>query len=945
MSIEKTYTRTWVNIPTIKASAKNKMIKQKLVIKTHAKLQGLTDPKHDECPLILQTFDFPLFLSISTRDGLASPSISQLAAHLVDYFPHLISNATLSSSTASFINVLSNPSPLYQPTPGIYRLQSLHLEISLPNNSSPLPSAQKIANCLRDLLHNHFPIIFKDADLAADLNTLNPSVFLSNPDRLEGNLLSMFKSNLTDFIKGLRASKRDEDAYITQSIAQIHKEISSKNMSTKATALSKLSYDLASPDHLKVSLALDGLSDLSTPELVIDLLDSVIPLSQHKLPYIRKKATIVLHKMLIKYPQSSTSIIPILKKNLSDPDQIQYLGLVTSTRLQEKYPLLTINYFEPVLKILDDQDISIRFRALDFIKGSINRDNITLIVEKLLNQLENSATVELSSSSSNLDAPSDYESSLYVSDQIQEKQPAKAGISDEQVYRKTLIETILSICTLQNYYYIPNFEWYIDCLIKLVHCAKTPNVDLLLSESIVDVVSRVKNLRNYGVRVILDLISSHSANYLSQKNILYSGTRMIHVFSSAVYIVGEYGLDSVSSHQLISTLASCMELIPTLTDGDALGSLYMSFTKILISVFRKFVNRVDGFNLDSSNTELFDQIKSFISQIESRISQWKSTNDHFYIREIGIFLWTFDVLKSKFVTFENSCTTDIKTPDSQNNLNSESNAIDKFIEKETESVSYRSVWETNDEKTLDQKELSIKDMAEIIETESSKKMTLADTVNTLETMFSAFELVPISKEAQRKVPVPEAVAEATVAGYIPNPLAELEYQFRDDSDKLLTSTLKIHPKGKNLNKADSIYYISNEPQTLNDLENIGIERLDLSDIDDVPIVSLDLDNTDPVVLSSDDIKGLKGSTSLSSVGKKGHVVPVDILNDEQLPEVSNNNGLLLNMFSKDFEAVHFNENSYFSLKSMDKNYSSTIYKNNDISSVSTLYFKGKLLYL
>ncbi|KAJ1933200.1 AP-3 complex subunit delta, partial [Kickxella alabastrina] len=154
----------------------------------------------------------------------------------------------------------------------------------------------------------------------------------------------MFEKSLTDLIQGLRANKRNEGEYIQTSLAEIQNEVQLSDMHYKSAAIDKLNYlhmlgydmnwanfnvvevmassrfsekrtgylaaaqsfhqetdvlmlttnlirkDLASSNVMEVSIALDGLAQIVTPELAMDLFDDVMAIVNHSRPYIRKKA-------------------------------------------------------------------------------------------------------------------------------------------------------------------------------------------------------------------------------------------------------------------------------------------------------------------------------------------------------------------------------------------------------------------------------------------------------------------------------------------------------------------------------------------------------------------------------------------------------------------------------------------------------------------------------
>ncbi|KAJ1676994.1 AP-3 complex subunit delta-1, partial [Spiromyces aspiralis] len=52
----------------------------------------------------------------------------------------------------------------------------------------------------------------------------------------------MFEKSLPDLIRGIRANKRNESAYIAKCLEEIHVELNSSDDGTKTNAISKLCY-------------------------------------------------------------------------------------------------------------------------------------------------------------------------------------------------------------------------------------------------------------------------------------------------------------------------------------------------------------------------------------------------------------------------------------------------------------------------------------------------------------------------------------------------------------------------------------------------------------------------------------------------------------------------------------------------------------------------------
>lgn len=112
-----------------------------------------------------------------------------------------------------------------------------------------------------------------------------------------------------------------------------------------------------------------------------------------------------------------------------------------------------------VVNCLDDEDVSIRLRALDLLEGMVTKKNVLDIVRKLLDQIEK---------------------------------------SDSQTYKDALVDKIVTICSKNIYAVITDFEWYISVLMELAH-VNTAHGELVASQ-LMDVIIRVQVVRPFGVK-------------------------------------------------------------------------------------------------------------------------------------------------------------------------------------------------------------------------------------------------------------------------------------------------------------------------------------------------------------------------------------------------------------------------------------------------------------
>ncbi|EPQ60168.1 Adaptor protein complex AP-3 delta subunit [Gloeophyllum trabeum ATCC 11539] len=187
----------------------------------------------------------------------------------------------------------------------------------------------------------------------------------------------MWERTLQDLIRGLRANKKDEAKFIAQAVDEIRQEIKSKDMELKAAAVLKLTYlemlgydmswaafhiveVMSSPKtHLKtvgylaaaqsfgpdtdvlmlatnldlgsspadVAVTLNGLASIMTAELARDMSSDLIAMLNHSRPHIRKRAILLMYKVLVKHPEVKDKAMSRLREKLEDTDA----GVVAAT--------------------------------------------------------------------------------------------------------------------------------------------------------------------------------------------------------------------------------------------------------------------------------------------------------------------------------------------------------------------------------------------------------------------------------------------------------------------------------------------------------------------------------------------------------------------------------------------------------------------------------------
>ncbi|KAI9060492.1 Adaptor protein complex AP-3 delta subunit [Trametes sanguinea] len=587
----------------------------------------------------------------------------------------------------------------------------------------------------------------------------------------------MWERTLQDLIRGLRANKKDESKFIAQAVDEIRHEIKSKDMEIKAAAVLKLTYlhmlgydmswasfhvveVMSAPRiHLKtigylaaaqsfqqdtdvlmlttnllkkdlgskpedVSVALNGLSHIVTPELARDLAPELIAMLNHSRPHIRKRAILALYKAIIKYPEILPQCMSRLKDKLDDPDDgvvaatvnvlcelvhrnprdylslapqlfhllttssnnwmlikliklfgtltpheprlvkklqppitdlisttsaisllyecvrtciiggmlqghsgsalartcvtklagflqdrdqnLKYIALLAMVKIVPTHPELVAEYQDMILSSVNDEDISIRMRALDLVSAMVSRHNLQPIVQHLLSHLVKSESAGLPSASQAL--------SQIAGSSIP---PAKPAISPSQspVYRLTLSQRILALGSQDVYDNVTDFEWYISVLVDLAYVARV-NIGAEIRDQLVDIAGRVRGARRYAVQYMLKLLTDDSFLHNASED---GGCP--EVLWAAAWICGEYCSELAEPQKLLSYL-----LQPRVTSlpPDVVAVYLQAALKVFGSWAAELADRWDDDDLpkvQGTVNDIVERLSDFVTHPDIEVQE------------------------------------------------------------------------------------------------------------------------------------------------------------------------------------------------------------------------------------------------------------------------------------------------------------------------------------
>eukprot|EP01130_Rhizamoeba_saxonica_P006418 TRINITY_DN255_c0_g1_i2.p1 TRINITY_DN255_c0_g1~~TRINITY_DN255_c0_g1_i2.p1 ORF type:complete len:913 (-),score=207.25 TRINITY_DN255_c0_g1_i2:39-2777(-) len=256
-----------------------------------------------------------------------------------------------------------------------------------------------------------------------------------------------------------------------------------------------------------------------------------------------------------------------LRTFIDHPDcNLKYLGLLAMAEVMKVQPKGVAEHRDLILNCLDDEDISIRLRALELLSGMVSKHNLAFIIGKLKDHI---------------------------------------AIADSS-YQAILIEKIVKLCSLEKYSYISDFGWYINTLIDLTKIPGAKN-GCLVRHQLLEISIRVKSIRPFSVNQMMYLIADPN---LRSENIQEDG--MCEALYAAAWIVGEY-----------SNLLEGMELkaLESLLNEDVVSLPSHIQATYLQNVLKLFIHLAENDRADEAITVIEENLSNFTSSIHLEVQE------------------------------------------------------------------------------------------------------------------------------------------------------------------------------------------------------------------------------------------------------------------------------------------------------------------------------------
>nr|AAR88549.1 RE06749p [Drosophila melanogaster] len=293
-------------------------------------------------------------------------------------------------------------------------------------------------------------------------------------------------------------------------------------------------------------------------------------------------------------PNHSASIqlcVQKLRILIEDSDQnLKYLGLLAMSKILKTHPKSVQAHKDLILACLDDEDESIRLRALDLLYGMVSKKNLMEIVKRLLGHMER---------------------------------------AEGSAYRDELLYKVIEICAQSSYLYVTNFEWYLTVLVELIQLEAGSRHGRLIAEQLLDVAIRVPVVRQFAVNEMTNLLDTFTVS--AQSNSMYE------VLYAAAWIVGEFAGELEDAEKTLNILLR-PRLLPGHIQGVYVQNVIKLFARLattclelqdlpgLVTLCDHVLDKLQHFN-GSSDIEVQERANSACMLIEMLRNQLSTSTD------------------------------------------------------------------------------------------------------------------------------------------------------------------------------------------------------------------------------------------------------------------------------------------------------------------------------
>ncbi|CAI4052905.1 Apl5p SKDI_16G0820 [Saccharomyces kudriavzevii IFO 1802] len=347
--------------------------------------------------------------------------------------------------------------------------------------------ARDIADDLFTMLNSTRPYIRKKAITALF------KVFLQYPEALRDNF-DKFVSKLDD-----------DDISVVSAAVSVICELSKKNPQP-FIKLSPLLYEiLVTIDNNWIIIRLLKLfTNLSQvePKLRAKLLPKILELMNSTVAtsVIYESVNCIVRGNMLENDDFETAVACLerLCTFCDSPDpNLRYISCILFYKIGKINTDFISRFDKLIIRLLSDVDVSIRSKAIELVEGIIDEDNLKAVVQTLMKQFVDEDMVILQTGN------------------VVYERSKRIPIIIPENYKIKMINTIISICFVDNYSNVNDFEWYNALMMDLTMLCQDISDKTLgykIGEQFRNLMIKVPSMREVTITNIIKLVSNDSIN-------------------------------------------------------------------------------------------------------------------------------------------------------------------------------------------------------------------------------------------------------------------------------------------------------------------------------------------------------------------------------------------------------------------------------------------------
>ena len=242
--------------------------------------------------------------------------------------------------------------------------------------------------------------------------------------------------------------------------------------------------------------------------------------------------------------------------NSKDPN-LRYISCILFYKIGKINTNFISRFSNLVLHLLVDVDISIRSRAIELLQGIVSQDNLKKIVTTLMKQFVSEDTIVLQ------DNPSTFRASREI----------QIFVPDS--YKVKLVDTIITLCSSNNYANVSDFEWLNAVLLDLATISQDlpdAQLGLKLGKQFRTIMVKIPSMRSVIITSIINLIADENISI-----------RLPSVLEGCIWSLGEFSNVIENGDALVKLL---------IRNGHSYSSnVQQVLIPALVKIFSNWVNR------------------------------------------------------------------------------------------------------------------------------------------------------------------------------------------------------------------------------------------------------------------------------------------------------------------------------------------------------------------